>query len=346
VARRSKAVQSSRTEDKALPHDLHKALSHANSLLEQSRRSAHKRSRDRRKEGEAMRQEVPLASHAEYEAAPGRPDPVGLLQSQDDVRITSLVPIRFGRMAASPFCFYRGAAIVMADDLARTPTTGWLAQACGDAHLDNFGAFGTEQGTLVFDVNDFDETYPAPWEWDLKRLVASAVLAFREIGAGTTKSRRPATAAANCIVLVSGRWKIQGRQSSERESRRHSGQPPALAARGTQREASGWGVASQADAGEAKGSRREAPRDEGDGEAEGATAAPAAEAARHHGAGGAARRGRGGDRHQGRREGGRRGSTSTPPPVSGGHRLGPTPSSRPSWAQRRAGLEGLLLEGL
>jgi hypothetical protein len=143
---------------------------------------------------------------------------------------------------------------------------------------------------------------------------------------------RPATAAANCIVLVSGRWKIQGRQSSERESGRHSGQPPALAARGTQREASGWGVASQADAGEAKGSRREAPRDESDGKAEGAaaTTAAAAEAARHDGAGGAARRGRGGDRHQGRREGGRRGSTSTPPPVSGGHRLGPTPSSRQS----------------
>jgi uncharacterized protein (DUF2252 family) len=171
-------------------------LPHANSLLEQSTRSAHKRSRERRKEGKAMRQEVPLASHAGYEAAPGRPDPVGLLQSQDDVRITSLVPIRFGRMAASPFSFYRGAAIVMADDLARTPTTGWLAQACGDAHLDNFGAFGTEQGTLVFDVNDFDETYPAPWEWDVKRLVASAVLASREIGAGTTKSRRAATAAA------------------------------------------------------------------------------------------------------------------------------------------------------
>jgi uncharacterized protein (DUF2252 family) len=85
---------------------------------------------------------------------------------------------------------------VMADDLARTPTTGWLAEACGDAHLDNFGGFGTQQGTLVFDVNDFDETYPAPWEWDVKRLVASAVLAAREIGGGTTKSRRAALAAA------------------------------------------------------------------------------------------------------------------------------------------------------
>ncbi len=132
---------------------------------------------------------MPLGSHAEFEPAVGRPDPVALLQGQDDVRIASLVPIRFGRMAASPFSFYRGAAIVMADDLARTPTTGWLAQACGDAHLDNFGAFGTDQGTLVFDVNDFDETYPAPWEWDVKRLVASAVLAAREIGAGRPAQR-------------------------------------------------------------------------------------------------------------------------------------------------------------
>ena len=143
-----------------------------------------------------MRQEVPLASHGEFGAAPGRPDPVALLQGQDDVRIESLVPIRFGRMVASPFSFYRGAAIMMADDLAGLPTTGWLAQACGDAHLDNFGGFGTEQGTLVFDVNDFDETYPAPWEWDLKRLVASAVLAGREIGAAAADSRAAATAAA------------------------------------------------------------------------------------------------------------------------------------------------------
>ncbi len=176
--------------------DIRKALPRATSLLEQSQRTAHKNSRDRRKEGKKMRQEVPLASHAEYEAAPDRPDPVSLLQSQDEIRISSLVPIRFGRMAASPFSLYRGAAIVMAGDLARTPTTGWLAQACGDAHLDNFGAFGTDQGTLVFDVNDFDETYPAPWEWDLKRLVTSAVLAARETGDGTAGGRRAAAAGA------------------------------------------------------------------------------------------------------------------------------------------------------
>ncbi len=142
-----------------------------------------------------MRLEVPHASHAEFVATSDRPDPLALLQSQDAVRVASLVPIRFGRMVASPFSFYRGAAIVMAQDLSTTPTTGWLAQACGDAHLDNFGAFGTEQGTLVFDVNDFDETYPAPWEWDVKRLATSAVVAGREVGLGASAGRDAATAA-------------------------------------------------------------------------------------------------------------------------------------------------------
>ena len=119
-----------------------------------------------------------------------------MLQSQDAVRIQSLVPIRFGRMATSPFSFFRGAAIVMAHDLAGTPTTGWLVQACGDAHLENFGAFGTADGSLVFDVNDFDETYPAPWEWDLKRLAASAVLAVRALAAKPAQQRAAAAAAA------------------------------------------------------------------------------------------------------------------------------------------------------
>ena len=143
-----------------------------------------------------MRQTVPHDAHSQYAPSPERPDPIASLQGQDAVRIQSLVPIRFGRMAASPFSFYRGAAIVMANDLATTPTTGWLAQACGDAHLENFGAFGTEEGSLVFDVNDFDETYPAPWEWDLKRLAASAVLALRALGAKASQQRAAASAAA------------------------------------------------------------------------------------------------------------------------------------------------------
>jgi len=166
------------------------------SLLEQARHTAHERSRDRRAEGKAARTDIPLASHAEFTPATGRPDPVALLQSQDEVRIESLVPIRFGRMAVTPFSYYRGAAIVMAADLVGSPTTGWLAQACGDAHLDNFGGFGTDTGNLVFDVNDFDETYPAPWEWDVKRLVASAVLAAREIAAGKSAQRAAAAAGA------------------------------------------------------------------------------------------------------------------------------------------------------
>ena len=186
----------SKREVKRPAHAGRKASTRTASLLEQSRHSAHESSSGRRKEGKAMRQQVPLESHAEFVPAANRPDPVALLQSQDAVRIASLVPIRFGRMVATPYSFYRGAAIVMADDLAGTPTTGWLAQACGDAHLDNFGAFGTDQGTLVFDVNDFDETNPAPWEWDVKRLVASAVLAGRETGVSSTQARDAARAAA------------------------------------------------------------------------------------------------------------------------------------------------------
>jgi uncharacterized protein (DUF2252 family) len=177
-------------------HDARKSLRRTSSLVEQAGRTAHEQSKARRQEGKAMRRTVPHDAHSQYALSSKRPDPIALLQSQDAVRIQSLVPVRFGRMAASPFSFYRGAAIVMANDLATTPTTGWLAQACGDAHLENFGAFGTEEGSLVFDVNDFDETYPAPWEWDLKRLAASAVLALRELGAKSSDHRAAAGAAA------------------------------------------------------------------------------------------------------------------------------------------------------
>ena len=166
------------------------------SLLDQAQHTAHLKARDRRAEGRAARNAVPLASHAGFSPAAGRSDSVALLQGQDNLRIASLVPIRFGRMSASPFSYYRGAAIVMAEDLAGTPTTGWLVQACGDAHVDNFGGFGTDQGSFVFDVNDFDETYPAPWEWDVKRLASSAILAARAIGAGKASQRAAATAAA------------------------------------------------------------------------------------------------------------------------------------------------------
>jgi uncharacterized protein (DUF2252 family) len=172
------------------------ALPHTRALVEQARRHGHENNSARRETGKAMRRTLPRGSHSQYEPSPERFDPITLLQSQDAIRIQSLVPIRFGRLAASPFSFYRGAAIVMAHDLAGTPTTGWLAQSCGDAHLENFGAFGTGAGSLVFDVNDFDETYPAPWEWDLKRLAASAVLAVREQGAKPSEQRAAARAAS------------------------------------------------------------------------------------------------------------------------------------------------------
>jgi uncharacterized protein (DUF2252 family) len=134
---------------------------------------------ERRAAGEAARRTLPLAGLAAFTAAPDRPDPVDLIESQAATRIPSLVPIRHGRMAESPFAYYRGAALPMAADLAGAPTTGIITQLCGDAHLSNFGLFASPERTLVFDVNDFDETLPGPFEWDVKRLAASVVVAGR-----------------------------------------------------------------------------------------------------------------------------------------------------------------------
>ncbi|MBX3314092.1 MAG: DUF2252 domain-containing protein [Actinobacteria bacterium] len=135
--------------------------------------------RDRLAAGRAEREAVPLEAHAEVDAGPGRPDPVELLTDQDATRLQELVPIRHGRMRATPFTFYRGAAAIMASDLSRTPTTGLRVQLCGDAHLSNFGVFNGPDRRLVFDLNDFDETLPGPFEWDLKRLAASVTIAGR-----------------------------------------------------------------------------------------------------------------------------------------------------------------------
>jgi uncharacterized protein (DUF2252 family) len=132
--------------------------------------------------GKQARSEVPRSQHAEYEASPERPDPVALLQLQALTRVPELVPIRYGRMLVSPFAFYRGAAKIMAHDLARTPRSGMIAQCCGDAHLSNFGVFASPERRLVFDINDFDETLPGPWEWDVKRLAASMLIAARDNG--------------------------------------------------------------------------------------------------------------------------------------------------------------------
>ena len=123
--------------------------------------------------GRAARREAPRSAHGRWEAAPDRPDPVALLEEQAATRVPELVPIRYGRMLVSPFTFYRGAAAIMAADLAGTPASGITVQLCGDAHLSNFGVFGTPERQLIFDINDFDETLPGPWEWDIKRMAAS-----------------------------------------------------------------------------------------------------------------------------------------------------------------------------
>ncbi len=129
--------------------------------------------------GKSLRKDTPRSSHGDWKPAPDRPDPVGLITAQDTDRVQYLVPIRHWRMSRSAFTFYRGSAAIMASDLADSPVTGLSAQLCGDAHLSNFGTFGSPERDLVFDVNDFDETLPGPWEWDLKRLGASFAIAAR-----------------------------------------------------------------------------------------------------------------------------------------------------------------------
>ena len=132
--------------------------------------------------GRAARGTVPRSSHGRWEPAPDRPDPVALLEEQAASRVPELIPIRHGRMLASPFTFYRGSALIMAADLAATPVTGITVQLCGDAHLSNFGLFGSPERRLLFDINDFDETLPGPWEWDVKRLAASFEIMGRDRG--------------------------------------------------------------------------------------------------------------------------------------------------------------------
>ncbi len=145
--------------------------------------------------GKAARAEVPRDSHAVFDPPPDRPDPIGLLEQQAKNRVPELVPVRWGRMMVSPFTYYRGAALPMASDLATTPVSGLAVQACGDAHLSNFGLFGSAERRLMFDVNDFDETLPGPWEWDVKRLAASLEVAGRDNGLPGKQRREIVTAA-------------------------------------------------------------------------------------------------------------------------------------------------------
>ncbi len=146
--------------------------------------------------GKRLRDTVPRASQGLWKRAKDRADPLELLRASDAGRMAELVPIRYGRMLQTPFTFFRGSANVMAADLAAAPTTGIHVQACGDCHLLNFGGFATPERNIVFDINDFDETLPAPWEWDVKRLVASFVLAARANGLSESAGRDAAVAAA------------------------------------------------------------------------------------------------------------------------------------------------------
>src|SRR6476469_9420622 len=135
---------------------------------------------ERAARGRSARARSPRSSHADWKPADDRPDPVAVLQEQAETRVPELVPVRHARMLVSPFTFYRGAALIMASDLAATPRSGLTVQCCGDAHLSNFGVFASPERRLVVDINDFDETLPGPWEWDVKRLAVSMLIAARD----------------------------------------------------------------------------------------------------------------------------------------------------------------------
>jgi uncharacterized protein (DUF2252 family) len=152
--------------------------------------------KERRAKGRARRKEVPRSAHALWQPPPNRADPIALLEKSSRPRLPDLVPIRYGRMLASPFTFLRGSPIVMAHDLAATPVSRIRVQVCGDAHLMNFGVYASPERNLLFDLNDFDETLPGPWEWDVKRLAASCVVAGRSYGVCTQDCVEAVQAAA------------------------------------------------------------------------------------------------------------------------------------------------------
>ena len=174
---------------------------------------------EREEQGRALRSEVPRSQHADWTPRRDR-DPVGILEASNETRVPELIPYRFGRMAISPFAFYRGSAAVMAADLADTPVTGLRVQACGDAHVSNFGEFATPERRLVFDINDFDETLPGAWEWDIKRLAASIDLVARRSDrrpgceAGDRVARRRANTANACGPSPASRRWISGTRPS------------------------------------------------------------------------------------------------------------------------------------
>jgi len=151
---------------------------------------------ERMEAGRTLRTAIPRSSHVVWKAPPDRRDPILVLEESNRGRLPELVPIRYGRMVRTPFTFLRGSAALMASDLSGTPSTGIRVQACGDCHLLNFGLFATPERNLIFDINDFDETLPAPWEWDVKRLATSIVVAGRDFGIPDKSSREAAMACA------------------------------------------------------------------------------------------------------------------------------------------------------
>ena len=173
-----------------------------------ARRHVHLSVEERVARGKAARTAAPRRSHGAWAPSADRPDPIELLESQSVDRVPELVPIRHGRMLVSPFTFFRGAALIMAADLEATPRSGINVQLCGDAHLSNFGVFGTPERKLLFDINDFDETLPGPWEWDVKRLAASMEVAGRDRGFSAADRR---TIVEECVA----QYRVQMRASAE-----------------------------------------------------------------------------------------------------------------------------------
>ncbi len=177
----------------------------------QASRHVHLTVEERVARGRAARAVAPRSSHGSWEPVADRPDPIALLEEQADVRVPELVPIRYGRMLESPFTFFRGAALIMAADLAATPRSGVNVQLCGDAHLSNFGVFGSPERKMLFDINDFDETLPGPWEWDVKRLAASFEVAGRALGFAPADRREVVTA---CVAEYRGQMRTAAEMST------------------------------------------------------------------------------------------------------------------------------------
>jgi hypothetical protein len=202
---KTKRATSERTKKTAAPKTKKSAAARTNNTFA-ARTKETASAADTRKEraatGKSMRRQVPLEAHAELDGRGSNSDPVKLLEQQSADRVPELIPIRYGRMLVSPFTFYRGAALVMATDLAQGPRTGLATQICGDAHLSNFGVFASPERQLVFDLNDFDETHPGPFEWDVKRLAASLEIAGRDNGFSRKKRRQVVLTAVESYRLA------------------------------------------------------------------------------------------------------------------------------------------------